>query len=155
MNPSGMERVRLGAAIALICLGSAQAGAQSPPQPRPSQPAPAAAAPAAAAPASAAPAPYEPELLRLSGLVGALAYLGDLCGRSDGDAWRAKMEKLLQALGDSDARRQKMAGAFNKGFRDYELAYRSCTDNARAVIAKYAAEGEALTRDVASRYGGG
>jgi uncharacterized protein (TIGR02301 family) len=110
---------------------------------------------AAPAPQASAPAPYDPDLLRLSQIVGALAYLGDLCGKGDGDVWRAKMAKLLQAVGDSEIRRQRMAGAFNKGFRDYELSYRSCTANAQAVISLYVAEGATLTRDISSRYGGG
>ena len=117
--------------------------------------APPAPAPSAPNPESAAPAPYEPELLRLSEIVGALAYLRDLCGFNDGAIWRGKMAALLQAAGDSPLRKERMAGAYNKGFRDYELIYRACTPNAHDVISRYLDEGAALTRDVATRYGGG
>jgi uncharacterized protein (TIGR02301 family) len=114
-----------------------------------------ASAPPPPPPQAAAPAPYEPDLLRLSEIIGALSYMRDLCGEGDGAAWRAKMNALMQAMGDSDVRRQRMAGAYNKGFRDYKLMYRTCTSNARIVISHYLDEGEKLTRDLASRYGSG
>ena len=43
------------------------------------------------APAPEPPPPYEPQLLRLAEIMGALAYLRDLCGGHDGDAFHAKM----------------------------------------------------------------
>ena len=110
--------------------------------------------PAASQETNAGPAPYEPDLLRLSGIVGSLAYLRDLCGAGDGAVWRAKMNALLQAASDSPLEKERLAGAYNKGFRDYELIYRTCTANARTVIARYLNEGAQLTRDVATRYGG-
>jgi uncharacterized protein (TIGR02301 family) len=117
-------------------------------------PLPPAAAPAQpSAPAPSAPAPYEPELLRLAQIIGSLAFLRDLCGDQDGAAWRAKMTALLTSMGDSEDRREKLAGAFNKGFRDYELIYRSCTPNARIVVSRYLSEGEKLAHEIQSRYG--
>ena len=46
---------------------------------------------------SDAPPPYEAQLLRLTEMIGALAYLRDLCGAGDGDEWRVKMTALLNA----------------------------------------------------------
>lgn len=106
------------------------------------------------APQNAGPPPYEPDLLRLSQIIGALAYLRNLCGAHDGDRWRTKMSALLTAEGGSETVREQLAGAYNKGFRDYELIYRTCTPNARLVISRYLAAGSKLTRKVTAHYGG-
>jgi uncharacterized protein (TIGR02301 family) len=111
--------------------------------------------PAPAPPPLEVPAPYEPQLLRLSEILGALSFLRDLCGAGDGDRWRNQMAALLAAEGVTEGRKERLAGAFNKGFRGYEQSYRSCTPNAELVITRYLAEGEKLARDVTSRYGGG
>jgi uncharacterized protein (TIGR02301 family) len=113
-------------------------------------------APAEAAPAPAAepPPPYEPQLLRLSELMGALAYLREICGGHDSDAYRAKMASLLEAEAKSETRKESLAGAYNKGFRDYQLYYRVCTPAAREVIARYLDEAAKISSDVATRYGG-
>ena len=107
------------------------------------------------APASEAPVPYEPALLRLSEIMGALAYLRDLCGVRDGEDWRSRMAGLNEAEGTTEARRERLAGAFNRGFRGYQTTYRACTGNARQVISRYIDEGSRIARDVSSRYGGG
>lgn len=116
-------------------------------------------APAGGAPGSSAPVvdgpppPYEPQLLRLSEILGALAYLRDLCGAKDGDEWRAKMASLLEAEAKAGPRRQKLAGAFNRGFRGYETTYRSCTPNAESAISRYVQEGGRLAHEITYRYG--
>ena len=102
-----------------------------------------------------APVPYEPALLRLSEIMGALAYLRDLCGVRDGEDWRSRMAGLIEAEGTTEARRERLAGAFNRGFRGYQTTYRACTGNARQVISRYIDEGSRIARDVTSRYGGG
>jgi uncharacterized protein (TIGR02301 family) len=99
------------------------------------------------------PPPYEPQLLRLSEILGALAYLRDVCGARDGDAWRAKMSALLDAEAKSQTRRERLAGAFNRGFRGYEVIYRTCTPNAETVITRYLNEGGRIARDINYRYG--
>lgn len=99
--------------------------------------------------------PYEPQLLRLAEVMGALAYLRDLCGLRDGDKWRTRMSALLDVEATSEARKERLAGAYNKGFTGYESTYRSCTPNAELVIERYLDEGGKLARDVTSRYGGG
>jgi uncharacterized protein (TIGR02301 family) len=118
------------------------AGKQQPAQP--ATPPPAAEGP---------PPPYEPQLLRLSEILGALSYLRDLCGPEDGEDWRVKMTALLEAEAKSGQRRLKLTGAFNRGFRGYETTYRSCTPNARAAITRYLDEGGRIAHDIAYRYG--
>ncbi|MBG0809794.1 TIGR02301 family protein [Methylosinus sp. H3A] len=110
---------------------------------------PAAPSPAAEGP----PPPYEPQLLRLSEILGALSYLRDLCGPEDGEDWRAKMTSLLEAEAKTGQRRLKLTGAFNRGFRGYETTYRSCTPNARTAISRYLDEGGRIAHDIAYRYG--
>ncbi len=108
-----------------------------------------------AKPPEAAPAPaYEPKLLRLSGMLGALAYLQDLCGHHhDGQIWRQKMSALLDAEAKTSLRKERLAGAFNRGFRGYALTYRLCTPNAQAIISRFLEESGKLARDVVHRYG--
>jgi uncharacterized protein (TIGR02301 family) len=104
------------------------------------------------APSDAAP-PYEPQLLRLSELLGALAYLQDLCGRHQGDIWRVKMAALLDAEAKTPVRKERLAGAFNRGFRGYALTYRLCTPNAQAIISRFLEESGKIAHDVARQYG--
>lgn len=97
---------------------------------------------------------YENQLLRLSEIMGALSYLRDLCGDGDGGEYRAKMAALLDAEGTAPERREKLAGAYNRGYRGYETTYGQCTANARAAIARFVTEGGRLARDISDRYGG-
>ncbi len=100
------------------------------------------------------PPPYEPQLLRLAELMGALAYLRDLCGAGDGANFRAKMAAFLDAEGGGESQRDLVAGAYNKGFRDYATTYRVCTPAAGEVVSRYLKETARLAADIASRYGG-
>lgn len=138
---------RLSLAVALCASAAGYACAQqTPPTPpvRPQQ----------AAPAAEPPPPYEPQLLRLAELMGALAYLRDLCGAYDADAYRAKMASLLEAEANSEARKESLAGAYNEGFRGYELSYRVCTPAAQEIIARFLDETARISADLANRYGG-
>ena len=113
------------------------------------------AAPPATAPApEPPPPPYEPQLLRLSEIMGALAYLRDLCGQRDGGEWNTRMRELIEAEGKTEARREKLAGAYNRGFRSYEVIYRACTPAADLVISRYLDEGGRIARDISTRFGG-
>ena len=87
-------------------------------------------------------------------MTGALAYLRNLCGAGDGEKFRARMAELLEAEGVSEARRDLLAGAYNRGFRDYQTTYRICTPAATAVIDHYLTETARLAAEVAGRYGG-
>lgn len=124
-------------------------GAKPSKTPQPAGP-PASAGPPA--PSDVAP-PYEPQLLRLAELLGALAYLQDLCGGHQGDVWRQKMAALLDAEAKTPVRKERLAGAFNRGFQGYALTYRQCTQNAQAVIDRYLEESGKIARDVARQYG--
>lgn len=144
--------ILLGLAAALaLTQAAAQALPTSPPLP-----------PVAGAPAPASPAPsdadglppYEPQIERLAERLGTLALLRDLCGDGDAAEFRARMAALLDAEARSSQRRERMAGAFNRGFRGYGATYRTCTPSARLVISRSLAEADRLTRDLASRYGG-
>jgi uncharacterized protein (TIGR02301 family) len=99
------------------------------------------------------PPPYEPQLLRLSEMLGALTYLQDLCGAQNGQIWRSKMSELMDAETQSQVRRARLAGAYNRGFNGYELSYRQCTPNAQAVITRFLDESGKIARDVGHRYG--
>lgn len=141
-------------ALALAC-GSALAQPQLPAQPRPQRPAAPPAAPAEPAPAPEPPPPvYERDLMRLAEIMGTLSFLSELCAEADAGNWRQRMQTLVDAEGGSQARRERMAGAFNKGYRGFAVTYRACTESARAAIDLYVAEGSQLSRAITNRYGG-
>ncbi|MGA9825005.1 MAG: TIGR02301 family protein [Methylocystis sp.] len=106
-----------------------------------------------AEPSEPPPPPYEAQIQRLAEVLGGLSFLRDLCGEGDGDEWRGKMAQLRDADAAAGPRRQRLAAAFNRGFRAYELTYRVCTPNARLVVARYLEEAKILSHEVASRYG--
>jgi uncharacterized protein (TIGR02301 family) len=145
------------ALAAALSLAAAPLGAQTATPAKPAAapaPAKATAAPAPAPSPADAPPPYEPQLLRLAEIIGALAYLRDLCGEGDSDAFRAKFATLVDTEGDTEARKDALAGAFNRGFRDYELTYRACTPTARDIVARFLDEAGHIAKDVANRYAG-
>jgi uncharacterized protein (TIGR02301 family) len=98
--------------------------------------------------------PYEAQLTRLAEIMGALAYLRGLCGDGDGSEYRARMSALLDAETNAADRREKLAGAYNRGYRGYEATYRSCTPNAQVVIARYLDEGGRIAHEISYRFGG-
>ena len=86
------------AAIVIASVASlfaAEAGAAETPAQKPARSA------QAPTPPTAAPErlpPYEPQLLRLAEIMGALAYLRDLCGAGDGAKFRSALKALQDAL---------------------------------------------------------
>jgi uncharacterized protein (TIGR02301 family) len=142
------------ASVTTLLIADAQAAEAPAPKPEPKSAAKA--APHAGAPAAPAepPPPYEPQLLRLAEMMGALAYLRDLCGADDGAKFRSKMKALLDADGAGESQRDLIAGAYNRGFEGYRLTYRTCTPAAGEVIARYLAETARLASELAGRYGG-
>jgi len=143
-----MKRFALALAFALL---TGAALAQTAPTPaKPAAPAPASPAPAPAA----GPPAYTGQLARLAEIFGALTYLRDLCGAGDGVKFRDRMAKLIEAEAAAPESRDSLAGAFNRGFGDYELTYRRCTGSARETIENYLAESSRIAREVATRYGG-
>ena len=131
------------------------------PAPKPTAPAPEPTSTQAAkpppwveTPAPEPPPPYEPQLLRLAEIIGALSYLRDLCGAGDGATFRAEFANLMDTEGTTPARKEKLAGAFNRGLRDYELTYRACTPAARVIVARFLDEAAHIAKDVAARWAG-
>lgn len=102
----------------------------------------------------APPPPYEPQLLRLSEIMGALAFLRPLCGGDDGSDWRRRMQSLIEAEATSTSRKERLAGAYNKGYTEFAQNYRRCTPAAAVLIHRYADEGGKLTRELSARFGG-
>ncbi|TYC52765.1 TIGR02301 family protein [Rhodobacterales bacterium] len=97
--------------------------------------------------------PFEPELMRLSEIFGALHFLRPLCGEEDTPSWRDQMEDFLDAETLDENRRRRFIERFNQGYRGFSVAYRECTDAARLAMTQYLAEGETIITDVTSRYG--
>jgi len=131
------------------------------PAPKPTAPAPEPTSTQAAkpppwveTPAPEPPPPYEPQLLRLAEIIGALSYLRDLCGAGDGATFRAEFANLMDTEGTTPTRKETLAGAFNRGLRDYELTYRACTPAAREIVARFLDEAARIAKDVAARWAG-
>jgi uncharacterized protein (TIGR02301 family) len=100
------------------------------------------------------PAPYEKDLLRLSEIIGSLAFLRSLCATSDAGEWPQKMQALLEAEGTTPGRRERLAGAYNKGYNAFSLTYRVCTPAADEATTRYVQEGNRLAHSIAGRFGG-
>lgn len=103
--------------------------------------------------ADPAPPPYQDRLDHLAELMGTLAFMRDLCGDSDGAAWRSRMEALLAAESATSASRDRLAGSYNRGYSGYALSYRACTPAAEAVIGRSLGEGAKIAADVAIHFG--
>lgn len=100
------------------------------------------------------PAPYDRDLMRMAEVIGSLSFLRSLCGSPDAAEWPARMKALIEAEGITAARRDRLAGAYNRGYRSYALTYRVCTPAAHEAAARFLAEGERLSHALAGRFGG-
>lgn len=98
-------------------------------------------------------APYDDSLARLAELLGALHHLRPLCGAQEPQIWRDQMQALIDAEQPSPARRQRLVERFNLSYRSLVAAHTSCSPASRDLAERYRKEGEALSRDVLSRYG--
>lgn len=134
----------------LLALSAASAGAE-PKHAREKPPVPVPAAPPAPPPAPETRA-YDPQLMRLAEILGALTYLRGLCGPNDAEEWRGRMQALLDAEGNPPVRRDRLAGAYNRGIEGYSLTYRTCTPNAHIVIQRFLVEGERIAKEIENRY---
>jgi uncharacterized protein (TIGR02301 family) len=105
-------------------------------------------------PQADAPAPYDRDLMRMSEIIGALAFLRSLCAAPDAAEWPSRMKALIDSEGVTPARRDRLAGAYNRGYRSYALTYRVCTPAAHEAAARYVAEGDRLSHALAGRFGG-
>jgi uncharacterized protein (TIGR02301 family) len=150
-----MRSVAVAAVVGLLALtpsamaqqnrGGAGRAAQPPAPPQPPPP---------PAPVEQPTAPYEKELLRLSEIIGSLAFLRTLCAASDAPEWQKRMQALIDSESTSSGRRERLAGAYNRGYRGYALTYRVCTPSATEATARYLKEGDQLSRGLAGRFGG-
>lgn len=103
-------------------------------------------------PAHATDGPFEPGLMRLSEILGSLHFLRNLCGEQ-GNGWRDQMETLIAAEKPDAVRKARFIASFNHGYRTFQTTYTSCTPAAAAAIQRYMKEGEALSKEIAVRYG--
>lgn len=94
---------------------------------------------------------YQPQMERLSEILGGLYMLSPLCGDRSTD-WRLQMAELMERDDPEDDRRARLAGAFNAGYEAYARFYQSCTPSAETAISRLLHEGEALARDIHQRY---
>jgi uncharacterized protein (TIGR02301 family) len=85
--------------------------------------------------------------------MGTLAFLRDLCGHKDGAAWRDRMNELMEAEGSTPERRNRLAGAYNRGFNGLQPGYHRCTAAADLLGERLMQEGASLSRAITSRYG--
>ena len=85
--------------------------------------------------------PYDDKLMRLSEILGAVHYLRELCGSSDGQKWRDQMRELMDTEGSSALRRAKLTRSFNNGYRSYSRTYNTCSSSAQTAINRFLAEG--------------
>ena len=108
---------------------------------------------AASAKPTETPPPYEGDFSRLAEILGALHYLGPLCGEKEKERWRGEMQGLLESEQPSADRRDRLVGSFNRGYQSYEQTYRNCTPAADLAIHRFLDEGARLSRDIATRYG--
>lgn len=99
-------------------------------------------------------APYDRDLMRLSEIVGSLAFLRGLCAAPDAGEWPGRMKALIEAEGVTPGRRDRLAGAYNRGYRSYATTYRVCTPAADEASGRFVAEGERLSHALSGRFGG-
>ena len=156
-KPAGTRRLKLMARFSCVALCLAawpanSAFAQT--RAAPSQGAKVAPPPLPAPESLESPPPYERQLLRLAEILGALAWLTELCGDRPGDQWRRQMATLMEAEAATTRRRERLAGSYNRGFRGYSALHRRCTPSAQLVITRFLDEGGRIARDVANRFSG-
>ena len=99
------------------------------------------------------PPAYDPQMMRLAEVLGALHYLRELCKANEGQLWRDQMATLIEKEEPTEERRALMIARFNHGFRGYQEIYRQCTPAALEANTRFLEEGEKLAGEIPSRYG--
>ena len=87
-------------------------------------------------------------------IIGSVAFLRSLCTGPDAPEWPQRMPQLLEAEGTTPGRKERLAGAYNKGFQAFAVTYRVCTASANEATNRYLKEGDQIARGLAGRYGG-
>jgi len=105
-----------------------------------------------APPAQDQPAPYDPDLQRLSEILGALHFLRGICNSDEGQKWRDEAQALIDAEAPTGNRHDEMVASFNRGYRGFQQNYRTCTPAATVIIHRYLEEGAKIARDITARY---
>ncbi|MGC1779246.1 MAG: TIGR02301 family protein [Xanthobacteraceae bacterium] len=98
------------------------------------------------------PAPYDPDLQRLSEILGALHFLRGICNSDEGQKWRDEAQALIETEAPTGNRHDEMVASFNRGYRGFQESYRTCTPAANVVIHRYLEEGAKIARDITARY---
>jgi uncharacterized protein (TIGR02301 family) len=93
--------------------------------------------------------PYDDKLMRLSEVLGAVHYLRELCGATDGQMWRDRMKELMDMEGSSALRRAKLTRSFNNGYHAYSRTYSTCSQSAQTAINRFLAEGAEIADTLA------
>jgi uncharacterized protein (TIGR02301 family) len=96
---------------------------------------------------------YDPQLLRLSEILGSVHYLRRLCGAKEGNMWRDEMQALIDAENPDADRKARLIDRFNRGYQGFRSVYRTCTPAATVAIDRYMEEGAKIARDITARYG--
>ena len=97
-------------------------------------------------------APYDRDLQRLSEILGALHFLRGICGSNEGQKWRDEAQALIDAEAPSGERHDHMVSSFNRGYRSFQLSYRTCTPAADFAIRRYLDEGAKVAREITARF---
>lgn len=149
---------KLATALLLMGLLAEPVAAQQRQQPaRPATPAPA----QPPAPPEPPPAIFEPLLIQLSEILGALTFLTELCKgetglgttQLTGEAWRQRMRDLLEAEAHTAGQKERYAGAFNRGYSGYATTYRACTPAGKTAIERLLQDGARIAKDLSNRFG--
>jgi uncharacterized protein (TIGR02301 family) len=93
--------------------------------------------------------PYDDKLMRLSEILGAVHYLRELCGASDGQKWRDSRKEMMDSEGSSALRRARLTRSFNNGYRAYSRTYNACSPSARTAIGRFLTEGSEIAESLA------
>lgn len=104
-----------------------------------------------AGPAAAIDPPYQAQMERLAEILGSLYFLQPLC-QPGLENWRTQMAELITLDQPDEDRRQRLAGAFNAGYKAYSRLYRVCTVSAAEALTRLLVEAEQTARDIHSRY---
>jgi uncharacterized protein (TIGR02301 family) len=97
-------------------------------------------------------APYDPDMQRLSEILGALHFLRGICDTNEGQKWRNEAQALIDAEAPTGDRHDQMVASFNRGYRGFQQSYRACTPAANVAIRRYLEEGAKIARDITARY---
>jgi uncharacterized protein (TIGR02301 family) len=93
-------------------------------------------------------------MLRMAEIMGSLAFLRSLCTTPDAAEWPQRMQQLMDAEGTTPGRKERLAGAYNRGYRAFAVTYRVCTPSATEATNRYLKEGDQIARTLSGRYGG-